>query len=223
MIENILYYWQNIYDWIIPFDSQKWTVVILATTLIVVYKYTCATVGLWKEAKFQSDLSISPMIILRYDEKSDDPFVIKNIGKGLAINIIVAKYTIVLSDMAKVYTLIFNKIHLLESGKEKKLTSSGYVNGKAVHGVKHLVQSYLSPIYQKKVDLTLTVEYQNALGHGYYTALTTGKSGLKIRKIVRKSPLKWLLHKLQEYFEWVYVYITAYLLRVWNFCKMRLK
>ena len=71
-------------------------VIILLFTLVVVIVYTFATSGLWKQARKQTDLQISPFLNFDIDEK--DQFFIKNYGNSPAFNVVVDRFSMVIND-----------------------------------------------------------------------------------------------------------------------------
>ena len=72
-------------------------VIILLFTLVVVIVYTFATIGLWKQARKQTDLQISPFLNFDIDEK--DQFFIKNYGNSPAFNVVVDRFSMVINDL----------------------------------------------------------------------------------------------------------------------------
>jgi hypothetical protein len=99
------------------------TLVILLLTLITAIIYAYYTKRLWKEANFQSILSISPYTI--FDISRDDEVYVKNIGNGAALNVTIDPLTITDTDFATQqevqYTLSFEPINILLKGESKQI------------------------------------------------------------------------------------------------------
>jgi len=206
-------YWLDIlWLWLTSFDVSAVSTIILGLTLIVIIGYTSATCRLWKEARFQSELAINPLIVVRYDEVKDS-FFVKNLGKGIAIDIVVTPFTIYARDMKIVWKLEFNRINLLEPESEKFLTYKAFENDKELQGGAKLVYYHITPNKYKKQDLPLTIFCQNILGHKYYTHITTGKSGVRIIKIGRTKLLKRIISGLKTFTQHRYIKMKVYFYR----------
>lgn len=155
------------------------TIITLLITLYFVRRYTKATVNQTKLTIDIRDLEISPFIY--FFDKEDD-FYIKNFGKFPALDIEIESFCINDVKKKKFYELKFEKVNLLLSNEEKRLTYKNYVNGEETDGD---IFPHIHPLYQKEFDIPLTITYKNILGEKCATNFTTGKSGLIIKSIGR--------------------------------------
>jgi len=121
---------------------------ILGLTLLVLIIYTVATVALWKEAHFQSQLSISPFLLFEIEHPNQ--FFIRNVGTSAAFNIAVESLYISIKDTPekKLFQLIFDEINFLESKNRRPLTFKNYLNGEETN---FSISDHLNPKYQRKV------------------------------------------------------------------------
>jgi hypothetical protein len=217
MIENIRYLLDIWISFANSFDTQTLSVIILGLTLIIIGRYTMASFGILKETKFQTDLMISPIIIVTFD-KEKDIFVIKNIGKGIALNIMIDSFTLFLTDMNVVWVLKFDSLNLLEPNGQENLNYKTFENGKEIQGTgENILYAYITPSDYGKEDYELAVQYQNSLGHKYYTRLTTGKSGVKILEISKKKLLRWWGYKLRTFIWEIYIRVDVYFKRKFKY------
>lgn len=155
------------------------TIITLIITLYFVIKYTKATLNYTKATIDMRNLEISPFIY--FFDKTDD-FYVKNFGKFPALDIEIESFCINDLKKKKFYELKFEKVNLLLSNEEKRLTYKNYLNGEEFDGD---IFPHIHPLYQKEFDIPLTITYKNILGEKYATNFTTGKSGLMIKSIGR--------------------------------------
>lgn len=160
--------------------GEIFSVMVLFLTLLYVKKYAAATVKL-------KNLEISPFVYFSIGEKK---FYVKNIGRGLALNINITPIWIIITHEGKdrtIYELIFDRVNLLESGKNEELKFVTLVNGEEKPNENIFI--LVIPKYQKEHDIPLEIRYRNAMGLRYRTCFTTGKSGVVIKKIHTVSRL----------------------------------
>lgn len=165
-------------------------IIILSFTLLYVIKYAAATVYL-------KNLEISPFVYFSIEK---DKFYVKNIGRGLALNINITPVWIILTLKGKdkiIYELIFEKVNLLEPGENEELKFKVLVNGE--EDTDENIFIFVIPKYQKKHDIPLEIRYRNAIGLRYRTCFATGKSGVVIKKIHTVS--RWNLDYLYSLFK----------------------
>lgn len=145
--------------------------------------YTMVTYLLWRESKFQSQLTISPFLIFEID---NDKFYIRNIGKSHAFNIRLDELILFVSvgDKKKTYRLSSDVINYLGAEQKEELKFRSYSNDKEVDiGL----ASHLNPEYQINTNYTFNILYSNAIGRDYFTRFRTGKDGLKVLRIKKLS------------------------------------
>jgi hypothetical protein len=177
-------------------------VCILGLTLLLLLVYTLATIGLWKEARLQSYLSISPFLIFEIDGRK---FVVRNMGNSAAFNINMEDLRIFVTDTPKkeVFRLCFDEINILESKDRKQLTYRNYINGQQTSVD---ISPHLNPKYQKESNQIFTLSYTNTIGIRYYTRFQTGKDGVRLLNIGRVK----LRHRLVF---WIKIQKDAFRLR----------
>lgn len=198
------------FDSIIPFFSgveieqtialgELLNAFVLVLTLLTLLIYTIATLGLWKEARLQSYLSISPLLIF---EINGNNFFIRNVGNGAALNISMDDLRIFVKDTPKrnVLQLVFEEVNTLESKDRKQLTFRNYQDGKETSAD---ISPYLNPKYQKKSNQIFILLYTNTVGIRYYTKFRTGKDGIRVLKIARlklRNQLEfWIKSQIEEF------------------------
>ncbi len=164
------------------------TLFVLLATIVVVIIYTYLTYKLWREANFQSTLSISPYIIFQISD--DDVLYVKNIGNSVAFNVIIDPFIFILIDRKikkrEVYTLKFEKINFIESKMSKKVMHDTILSGGSSSSNFSLVD-HLNPKYQNKHNYLFTINYTNIIGKKYFTKFYAGKDGIRIEKICRAT------------------------------------
>ena len=72
------------------------TLIVLFATLVVVTIYVYYTSKLWREANFQSTLSISPYIVFQFD---DNVMYVKNIGNSAAFNVTIDSFIFIVNSI----------------------------------------------------------------------------------------------------------------------------
>ena len=154
------------------------TLVVLALTLYYIIKYTKVTVCLWKEAKLSRELSISPWIIVKWE---NDKFHIKNAGNSLALNIEFDNFTVDVIDTGDKYELRFDSIDVLEQKAEKEMVFKTYKNNQKLSY--DILSAYLDKRYENKESFTFAIKYTNVIGNRYETIFSTGKDGFKVESI----------------------------------------
>jgi len=169
--------------------GEIFSVIVLFLTLLYVKKYAAATVDL-------KNLEISPFVYFWIEK---DKFYVKNIGRGLALNINITPVWIILTDDKgkdkRIYELRFDRVNLLEPGKNEELRFVIFANGEKTNDD---IFIFVIPEYQKEHDIPLEIRYKNAMGLRYRTCFTTGKSGVVIKKIHTVS--RWNLDYLYSLF-----------------------
>ena len=170
------------------------TLFILLATLAVALIYAYYTYKLWREANFQSSLSISPYIVFQIDD--DDVLYVKNIGNSAAFNVIIDTFIFIVKDKRpkgrKIYTLKFETINLLESKESKEVKHDTIIsNGSFSNDFSSAFSlvDHLNPKYQVKGNYLFTINYTNIIGKKYATKFYAGKDGIRIKKIYRVTTL----------------------------------
>jgi len=160
---------------------------------------------------------ISPSIIIRTKDVTDnstkvktEQFIIKNIGKGPALEIKVETHTIYFTDdwgpdRLKVE---FKEIYFLEPGEERVLEFDTFdvKTGKKVNAMNWMVINSIMPNKDRTEDVKFSIYYRNSVGKKYFSHVISGKDGIGIGII---SELK-----LERY-------LLIYLSRIWNSLKVR--
>ena len=180
----------EIFEFIKGIDPQ----VLSVLTFVVLFIYAFFTILLWKESNSQTKLIISPLLIIWMNPKTNEIFV-KNCGKGIAVNIQVESFTLLLTDLPEEWKIIFDLMDFLESGSEKKLIYTGYVNNKKTEGVEDFLLMY----FHDENNIKLSVNYFDALGREYFTKIVTGKKGFKIIKIGLNTMLYKIHYELSHF------------------------
>jgi len=186
--------WVYFSDAIAPYYSFL-SIVISAITLFILILYAWTNYRLWKEAKFQSELAVSPLIFVNFN--NSNKLVISNLGKGAALNIQVQPYIILLTDMHKEWRLEFDMINLLKPRAELELTYKAYENGEDINKpeAKDLIYFYVT---QNSKSKPLTIEYQNCLGFKFFTNVVIEKGKAKIKGIYKKTLIRWYLYRMKN-------------------------
>lgn len=152
------------------------TDIISSLTFIVITIYVIYTYKIFKQTKFQTDISINPLIIF---EIKEDRFYIKNIGNGIALNIKIDNF--IIKDNGNIFTLKFESVNLLEPKGNLELKYKNYKNDEETNF--DLLSAHLIKEHQYKYNIDLTIEYENVIGKKCYCKFSTGKDGIKFHKI----------------------------------------
>jgi len=208
LLENAKYFLDIWFRFMRSFDAPTASMIILALTLL-------AYLHMLKQTRFQSDLAVSPLIFVEFDTQKN-LFLLKNLGKGVALNTKVSPFVMFITDAKSVWKIQFDAINMLEPNDKKELPYKAYENKEEVSSnVKQFIFNSISPNQYAYKNYNLNIEYDNALGNSYYTILSTGKDGIKILAIGRKGAQWWFY--LFASFLW-----DEYL-RVDTYCKRRFK
>lgn len=166
------------------------TVFVLLATLAVAIIYAYYTYKLWREANFQSSLSISPYIVFQID--NDDVLYVKNIGNSVAFNVIIDTFIFIVKDKRlkgrKIYTLKFETINFLEAKESKEVKHDTTLSDGSFSSDFSLVH-HLNPKYQDEENYLFTINYTNIIGKKYATKFYAGKDGIRTKKIYRVTTL----------------------------------
>ncbi len=147
---------------------QTWgsmiTTLALLATLGVIIWYSCETRRLRKETVRQTELQLTPHLILDYKED----LVCKNVGNSTALNVAVS--TLIVSDDTTgdlVFEVTFSPLYLLEAKEEKKVNYSARFEDKELEEIVNALLNQgrkffpFFPEETKKEEFSLTIDYKN--------------------------------------------------------------
>ncbi len=120
-----------------------------------------------------------------------------------------------LTDLPEEWKITFDLINFLESGSEKKLTYTGYVNNKKTEGVGDFLLEYF---HDEKKSMNLSVNYFDALGREYFTRIVTGAKGFRIIKIGLNTALNKICSGLNLFISYRITRIKVHCKRWRNKC-----
>lgn len=190
-------YIQQWFIYIHSFDASTLSNIILLLTLFVIIRYTYATFGLFKESQFQSELGISPFIILKFNNKTRH-LIVKNIGKGLALNVQVTTFSIHFTERDLIWDLRFDPINYLETEEERILTYKAFEKGAEIRHAANFIYAALIPSEHKTKEYELQLFYNNSLGKPYFTRFVTGGNEIRIIEISKMTWFKKLFLNLNS-------------------------
>ncbi|MBI5888363.1 MAG: hypothetical protein HZB82_06610 [Deltaproteobacteria bacterium] len=155
--------------------------ILLLTALIVAY-YTLITRNLWKESKVQTELQLSPYLIL-YFARAETRLSVKNVGKGIATKIDLEGERIITTDIEKELEIKFNSIEILLPNEERYFHYKTFEDGLEIEA--DLGIYFFSRIPSENAMLqkrTFKLTYKNIFGQMYYNDVTLGADEYIIKK-----------------------------------------
>ncbi len=158
----------------------------LIVTSIIVFFYTKATYSLLNAAKEQNELVMLPLLTLRYVDGPKYPkMVIKNIGKGAALNVKVKNIEMYFKETREKYTLklALDKSNILEPGEKREVSEEVILNGHRLRS--NSLMPYFDPRFAES-NRNLQITFENALGIKYELTLRTGQTGVSVVSPPRK-------------------------------------
>ncbi len=200
----------NLIGWVNT-NPQIATVYILGITCFIGLLYSVFTLGLFREAKKQRELSVSPSLIVQLKQKKNlnkHQIVLKNVGPGVALDIRVLFplniWTPSKSKFEK-YSYKFKKIDHLVSSEEIPLIGESFMNDKKVR-FDVFDHFFINPQKYKfwtleRNNTKFVMEYQNGQGSGYFTHFYFGKDGINKISIRRKSLLLFVYYVIEEWMD----------------------
>jgi hypothetical protein len=171
--------------------------IIIFVTLLVLIVYTVSTIGLWKQAQLQTELSISPFLI--FDIESNKIFI-KNLGNSPALKLEMDNLYLYWEDMndpskKNLFEVVFEEIDLVDS-RTRALLEHKVLRDRA-DTVWDPVNT-MDPKYQTEHSFELILKYTNLIGKRYYTKIQTGKGGIKVLAIGRMRAYHRILFRLKK-------------------------
>ena len=139
----------------------------------------------WRTAKKANELQLLPLLSIYFRGTStrDRKIRIRNIGKSPAYNIKIASFTILITDVQKVWKLDLRLTgtNVLVPEEERDLTLIGTSNGKRANMEDYLVLFLDPDAEHERNRISLVMTFTNAEGNNYYSQIETGVGGLFIK------------------------------------------
>lgn len=156
----------------------------LFLTLLAIIWYAYETRKLRMETLKQTELSLKPFIILSYDERKRK-FILKNIGKGVGLNVKIADIPIIKEDGELYIRYIFNRTDVLIPEEKKEITGEIKINDGTSRDLPIFMSHFFPESAVKSYDFI--VSYTNINNDPYKTKGKFGKHGIIIERTERDS------------------------------------